>query len=326
MGRNLISVIMPVYKTEANHLCKAIESVINQSYQEIEIVLVDDGSPDQCGAICDSYAGTDNRIRVIHKKNGGVSSARNCGLETVTGDYIFFVDSDDTLQNNTIEVLFQTAQKTNADITICSCRHVKEKNKGNTNCDTSQHCLKTVKSAEAIKILSYNVQVFEELEPTAVWGKLYKKATVQNLRFNENMNIGEDFVFNYFAICNSKVVAYCNLKLYNYNFVETSLMTNKTYSPKLMQSFEELVKFEKNQRGAIYSNDLLARCVNIAFTIYLKIPEKQLEECQQVEAYIKENRYIVLKNKKTNIKLKAACVLSFGDFQWTRSLFKILNK
>ena len=127
MGRNLISVIMPVYKTEANHLYKAIESVINQSYREIEIVLVDDGSPDQCGAICDSYAGTDNRIRVIHKKNGGVSSARNCGLETVTGDYTFFVDSDNTLQNNTIEVLFQTAQKTNADITICSCRHVKEK-------------------------------------------------------------------------------------------------------------------------------------------------------------------------------------------------------
>lgn len=302
MGRNLISVIMPVYKTESNHLCKAIESVISQSYREIEIVLVDDGSPDQCGAICDSYAGTDNRIRVIHKKNGGVSSARNCGLETVTGDYTFFVDSDNTLQNNTIEVLFQTAQKTNADITICSCRHVKEKNKGNTNCDISQHCLKTVKPAEAIKILFYNVQVFEELEPTAVWGKLYKKATVQNLRFNENMNIGEDFVFNYFAFCNSEVVAFCNLKLYNYNFVETSLMNNKTYSPKLMQPFEELVKFEKNQRGAIYSNDLLARCVNIAFIIYLKIPEKQLEECQQVEAYIKENRYFVLKNKKTNIK------------------------
>lgn len=105
--------------------------------------------------------------------------------------------------------------------------------------------MKTVKSAEAIKILFYNVQVFEELEPTVVWGKLYKKATVQNLRFNENMNIGEDFVFNYFAFCNSEVVAYCNLKLYNYNFVETSLMNNKTYSPKLMQSFEELVKFEK---------------------------------------------------------------------------------
>lgn len=317
---------MPVYKTEESHLRKAIESVINQSYRELEIVLVDDGSPDQCGAICKTYAETDNRVRVIHKKNGGVSSARNCGLETVTGDYIFFVDSDDTLKNNAIEVLLQTAQKTNADITICSCRHIKEKNKGNANCDAEQRCLKTVESLEAVKNLSYNVHVFKELEPTAVWGKLYKKSAVQNLRFNENMNIGEDFVFNYFANCNSKVVAYCNLKLYNYNFVETSLMNNKTYSPKLMQSFEELVKFEKSQQNTPYSNNLLARCVNIVFTIYLKIPEKQLGECQQVEAYIKESRYTVLKNKKTIIKLKTACVLSYGNLKWLRTLFKILNR
>lgn len=326
MEQNLISVIMPVYKTEESHLRKAIESVVNQSYRELEIVLVDDGSPDQCGAICDTYAETDDRVRVIHKKNGGVSSARNCGLETVTGDYIFFVDSDDTLKNNAIEVLLQTAQKTNADITICSCRHIKEKNKGNANCDAEQRCLKTVESSEAVKNLSYNVHVFEELEPTAVWGKLYKKAVVQNLRFNENMNIGEDFVFNYFANCNSKVVMYCNLKLYNYNFVETSLMNNKTYSPKLMQSFEELVKFEKSQQNTPYSNDLLVRCVNIAFTIYLKLPEKQLGERQQVEAYIKENRYTVLKNKKAIIKLKTACVLSYGNLKWMRTLFKILNR
>lgn len=123
MEQNLISVIMPVYKTEESHLRKAIESVINQSYRELEIVLVDDGSPDQCGAICDTYAETDNRVRVIHKKNGGVSSARNCGLETVTGDYIFFVDSDDTLEKNAIEILFSITKTANSDITICSCRH-----------------------------------------------------------------------------------------------------------------------------------------------------------------------------------------------------------
>lgn len=100
MKQNLISIIMPVYKTEENHLRKAIESITNQSYRKMEIVLVDDGSQDQCGTICDTYAETDNRIQVIHKKNGGVSSARNCGLEAVTGDYIFFVDSDDTLKDN----------------------------------------------------------------------------------------------------------------------------------------------------------------------------------------------------------------------------------
>lgn len=216
----------------------------------------------------------------------GGSSARNCGLENVTGDYIFFVDSDDALKNNAIEVLFLTAQNAHADITICSCRHVKENNKGNANCDAVQRRLKTVESSEAVKNLSYNVHVFEELEPTAVWGKMYRKAVVQNLRFNENMNMGGDFVFNYFANCNSKVVTYCNLKLYNYNFVETSLMNNKTYSTKLMQSFEELVKFEKAQRDTEYSNDVIERCANIAFSMYLKISKNQLRKCRMVEVYI----------------------------------------
>lgn len=290
MEQNLISVIMSVYKTEESHLRKAIESIINQSYRELEIVLVDDGSPDQCGTICDTYAGTDDRVQVIHKENGGGSSARNCGLETVTGDYIFFVDSDDTLEENAIEILFSITKTANSDITICSCRHIKKKNKESEHCDNVQQRLKTVNSSEAVKNLSYNVHVFEELEPTAVWGKLYKKAVVQNLRFNENMNMGEDFVFNYFANCNSKVVTYCNLKLYNYNFVETSLMNNKTYSPKLMQSFEELVKFENSQRNTKYINEVIVRCVNIAFTMYLKISKNQLRECRMVEVYIKKNR------------------------------------
>ena len=321
MEQNLISVIMPVYKTEESHLRKAIESVINQSYRKLEIVLVDDGSPDQCGAICDAYAGTDNRIRVIHKKNGGVSSARNCGLETVTGDYIFFVDSDDTLKGNAIEVLFAIVQKTNADIVICSCKHVKEKNDDNAIYDGAYQCLKTVESAEAIKNLSYNIHVFDELEPTAVWGKLYKKAVVENLRFNENMNIGEDFVFNYFAICKAKVVTYCNLKLYNYNFVETSLMNNKIYSPKLMRSFEELVKFAESQKNSEYFDEVIVRSVNVAFTIYLKTPEKQSIEKNEIEEYIVKYRSSVLTNTKTNLKIRVALVLSTISFKLVRWVF-----
>lgn len=312
---------MPVYKTEESHLRKAIESVINQSYRKLEIVLVDDGSPDQCGAICDAYAGTDNRIRVIHKKNGGVSSARNCGLETVTGDYIFFVDSDDTLKGNAIEVLFAIVQKTNADIVICSCKHVKEKNDDNAIYDGAYQCLKTVESAEAIKNLSYNIHVFDELEPTAVWGKLYKKSAVQNLRFNEKMNVGEDFVFNYFAICKAKVVTYCNLKLYNYNFVETSLMNNKIYSPKLMRSFEELVKFAESQKNSEYFDEVIVRSVNVAFTIYLKTPEKQSIEKNEIEEYIVKYRSSVLTNTKTNLKIRVALVLSTISFKLVRWVF-----
>lgn len=321
MEQNLISVIMPIYKTEEKHLRKAIESVINQSYRELEIVLVDDGSPDQCGAICDAYAGTDNRIRVIHKKNGGVSSARNYGLEAITGDYIFFVDSDDTLKGNAIEVLFAIVQKTNADIVICSCKHVKEKNDDNAIYDGAYQCLKTVESAEAIKNLSYNIHVFDELEPTAVWGKLYKKSAVQNLRFNEKMNVGEDFVFNYFAICKAKVVTYCNLKLYNYNFVETSLMNNKIYSPKLMRSFEELVKFAESQKDSEYFDEVIVRSVNVAFTIYLKTPEKQSIEKNEIEEYIVKYRSSVLTNTKTNLKIRVALVLSTISFKLVRWVF-----
>lgn len=321
MEQNLISVIMPIYKTEEKHLRKAIESVINQSYRELEIVLVDDGSPDQCGAICDAYAGTDNRIRVIHKKNGGVSSARNYGLEAITGDYIFFVDSDDTLKGNAIEVLFAIVQKTDADIVICSCKHVKEKNDDNAIYDDAHQCLKTVESAEAIKNLSYNIHVFDELEPTAVWGKLYKKSAVQNLKFNENMNVGEDFVFNYFAIYKAKVVTYCNLKLYNYNFVETSLMNNKIYSPKLMRSFEELVKFAESQKNSEYFDEVIVRSVNIAFTIYLKTPDKQSIEKNEIEEYIVKYRSSVLTNTKTNLKIRVALVLSTISFKLVRWVF-----
>ena len=257
----------------------------------------------------------------IHKKNGGVSSARNCGLETVTGDYIFFVDSDDTLKGNAIEVLFAIVQKTNADIVICSCKHVKEKNDDNAIYDGAYQCLKTVESAEAIKNLSYNIHVFDELEPTAVWGKLYKKSAVQNLRFNEKMNVGEDFVFNYFAICKAKVVTYCNLKLYNYNFVETSLMNNKIYSPKLMRSFEELVKFAESQKNSEYFDEVIVRSVNVAFTIYLKTPEKQSIEKNEIEEYIVKYRSSVLTNTKTNLKIRVALVLSTISFKLVRWVF-----
>ena len=282
---------------------------------------MDDGSIDESGKICDQYSEIDSRIHVIHKKNGGVSSARNCGLETVTGDYIFFVDSDDTLKGNAIEVLFAIVQKTNADIVICSCKHVKEKNDDNAIYDGAYQCLKTVESAEAIKNLSYNIHVFDELEPTAVWGKLYKKSAVQNLRFNEKMNVGEDFVFNYFAICKAKVVTYCNLKLYNYNFVETSLMNNKIYSPKLMRSFEELVKFAESQKNSEYFDEVIVRSVNVAFTIYLKTPEKQSIEKNEIEEYIVKYRSSVLTNTKTNLKIRVALVLSTISFKLVRWVF-----
>ena len=109
-----ISIIVPVYKVEA-YLSECIESIINQTYRNLEIILVDDGSPDKCGEICDEYAKKDERIHVIHKKNEGVARARNDGIEYAGGDYISFIDSDDWIAENAYEVLYQGLKQYDAD-------------------------------------------------------------------------------------------------------------------------------------------------------------------------------------------------------------------
>ena len=115
-----ISVIVPVYKAE-DVLIKCVESILTQTYKNLEVILVDDGSPDHSGAICDQYVKKDNRVKVIHKKNGGVSSARNCGLDVATGDYCTFVDSDDYIDPTMYENMMKKAKQFDCDVVMCDC-------------------------------------------------------------------------------------------------------------------------------------------------------------------------------------------------------------
>ncbi len=111
----LISIIIPVYNVE-QYLHRCVDSVLNQTYKNLEIILVNDGSPDNCPFICDEYAKKDKRIIVVHKENGGLSSARNAGLEIVQGEYISFIDSDDWIHENYIEILYKNLHEKKADI------------------------------------------------------------------------------------------------------------------------------------------------------------------------------------------------------------------
>lgn len=121
MSEPLISIIVPVYNTE-KYLSKCIESILAQTYTNFELILVDDGSPDRCPGICDEYAEKDTRIKVIHKENGGVSSARNCGLDIASGEYIGFVDSDDYIEPEMYEKMLHTITAFNVDLCICRCK------------------------------------------------------------------------------------------------------------------------------------------------------------------------------------------------------------
>ena len=120
---DLISVIVPVYNVEA-YLDKCISSIVNQTYRNLEIILVDDGSPDNCPAMCDAWAKKDSRIRVIHKLNGGLSDARNAGMTVTTGELMAFVDSDDWIDVHYIEYLYNALRQSNADISACDLREV----------------------------------------------------------------------------------------------------------------------------------------------------------------------------------------------------------
>ena len=112
-----VSVIVPVYKVE-KYLKKCIDSILNQTYRDLEVILVDDGSPDQCGTICDRYGREDSRVHVIHKENGGLSDARNTGVERASGEYILFVDSDDYIEPELVEKTVKAAEKTGCDLVM----------------------------------------------------------------------------------------------------------------------------------------------------------------------------------------------------------------
>ena len=220
---DLISIIVPVYKVE-KYLRRCVDSIINQTYKNLEIILVDDGSPDNCPAICDEYAKKDNRIKVIHKENGGVSSARNEGLKNATGDFICFVDSDDYVDNNYVEKLLNGFSD-DVDIVISMYRVI-----DNESRETKTHRfvdeVKTVFIDENFDFRIMNCNC-------SVWGKLFKKDLLSNQLFSEKIHFGEDALFVAEMITKSKAIRHIPDYTYNYIVYDNSLSHGEINEKKL---------------------------------------------------------------------------------------------
>lgn len=176
MYRNqpLISIIVPVYKVE-KYLEKCIQSIINQTYNNLQIILVDDGSLDNCGKICDEYAKKDNRIEVIHKTNGGLSDARNVGISKAKGKYIGFVDSDDYIEKSMYEDLYNLIEENQSDVCICNFYNVVGNNKSLKNPDNG------IQKYNKIDILR-EILIDSKIQSYA-WNKLYKKELFDNIKY-----------------------------------------------------------------------------------------------------------------------------------------------
>lgn len=203
MEKEKISIIVPVYSVE-KYLKECLDSLLNQTYKNLEIILVDDESPDNCPQICDVYAKQDDRIMVMHKKNGGAASARNVGLDCISGEYVAFVDSDDYVDKDYISRLLYLIKKENADISVCSFfnvyRNRNEKIDNTVGIYTAQDYLRLF---------------LNDWKCGLIWNKLFKTKLMRNIRFAEGHIIDDEF-FTYKAVMLAKKIVAENSNLYYY--------------------------------------------------------------------------------------------------------------
>lgn len=231
-----ISVIVPVYKVE-KYINKCVDSILDQSFQDFDLILVDDGSPDACPQICDDYASHDDRITVIHKTNGGLSDARNAGIdwamEHSSSEWLAFVDSDDYLHPDYLMTLYRTAQKEGADLVICDFVRVNENGK-DINEEHSFYDLVTDDKKELFKILYSNWRI------VPAWNKLYNKSIFSDLRFAFG-KIHEDAFAIHHVLWNCRRAAIISQGLYYYLIRDNSIMMTETSKSKL-DSMEAIIE------------------------------------------------------------------------------------
>lgn len=234
----MISVIVPVYNAE-KHLRNCIDSIINQTYKNLEIILVDDGSTDNSSKILDEYKKTDSRIKVISKENGGVSSARNEGLKIATGEYVGFIDSDDYIDEEMFSVLRSTIQ--DGELAICTMKRFTDC----SNCCQSENSIQNEYS-----VLDSSQLFTAMLNDKKVYGylcnKLFKRKFISNL-LNENIHFGEDFLFCAEYATRVKKAHFIDKALYYYRQDNVDSITNTSieYNSKALTILKAQIEIEK---------------------------------------------------------------------------------
>lgn len=308
----LISVIIPVYNLD-KYLKNCLDSVINQTYQNLEIILVNDGSNDCSGAICDEYAKKDSRIRVIHKENGGVSSARNAGLDIAKGEYIGFVDGDDIIDDNLFEVLYETAKNFNSDITACGI--VQHRMDGTVQ-TLSDDSLKNYEKSVIIKGF-FDDNLIKETMYGPV-NKIIKRKVVDSIRFKENLTIAEDLLFLFNCIEKSDTVVLNNKPLYHYLKRENSITTSK-FSEKKLDYIKAadimLFKCENEYPFAFYSalkwNFYQKLTILRQLNRHYSIKKRNIILYKEMYNFIKQNKKSVLSSLSFKRKIDLVLVLYF---------------
>lgn len=300
----LVSVIVPVYNVE-KYLDKCIKSITNQSYRNIEIIIVNDGSTDSSGILSDEWQKKDNRIRVIHKENGGLSDARNVGIDASNGDWITFVDSDDYISENAIDEMLSVAEEGNYDIVIADAIHVF----GAEEAPFYGYSVKKhYNSEEAICKLWYQKSYL----PSA-WGKIYRKNIWKDIRFTkgilfEDVDIMHELFFRAHDIC------YIDAGLYAYVHRENSI-TTQDFSERdldILKICDKIIDFtygkSKNLKNAALAYSIVG---NMRIFLETYGNQKYTEINKKCNKYICCNGYKVLLNRNTRLKTICGIILFY---------------
>lgn len=316
---DLVSIIIPVYQVE-KYLEKCLESVINQTYKKIEVILIDDGSKDNSGKICDEYAQKDKRIIVIHKNNEGVSKARNVGIECAKGTYITFVDSDDFIHKDYIEKLYELCKHNNADLSICGTKNILENEKV---VKKSRKYKKNLDKEDGMKEL-----LNEKYYTCVIWAKMYKKELFKNIRFNEKTKIAEDLEVLYKVLDKCKKISINTFEnLYYYRIRDDSATVNKYNSDweNEINISEEIIKFvEKKYPNVV--NYAIKRYVRINVTCISKV----LKYDKNIEQAICLRKNIVKLGKKAYFKvdfiIRLKIFLIIKNIYILKNVYEMKNK
>lgn len=320
MKEDLISIIIPVYNVE-KYLNKCIDSIINQTYKNIEIILVDDGSMDNSGKICDEYARKDKRVKVIHKENGGVSDARNFGIDNSNGQYIAFVDSDDYIANDYVEYLYKILKENKADISCCNFEYVyNDKEKKET--ENQKENLYVYNQLESLKELLYQRNI-----DTSLWAKLIRKDLFDDVRFPYG-EIYEDFAVFYKILLKIEKIVYSNIKKYFYIQREKSILSTNFGKKDLymITASKEMYNTIIKQYPQLKSS-LNNRIINMDFYLLRRINKKDnKQEYLNIKKDVKKRRKIVVKDKNSKLKTKIAVYISYINIGLVKYFYHIAKK
>lgn len=319
----LISLIIPVYKVE-KYLDRCMQSVINQTYKNVEIILVDDGSPDQCGAMCDTYAKKDSRIRVIHKENGGLSDARNAGIEQMLGEFVAFIDSDDDISPYYIENLHRALEEMQADMSVSCFETVLDENKplATPHPYTAEE-IELCSPKECMRRILYQNAGIE----VSAWGKLYRRDLFIDMRFPKG-KLYEDIPVIPRVICQCSRIAVIKNKDYYYYQRKNSIRSN-SFSMKKMEAVyhtEDLMDFITNRYPEL---KLAAECryFSTVCNILFHIERKEYPEvCEQLWKEILKYRKDMLFDRNGRKKARIGAMVSYGGYSIMRLIYTGCNK